>query len=92
MHYLHRGAYIIKSNSPKKFQGDNPDKLWGRIDKDFDVFIFDEFHVFSAPQIAGVINTLLLIKNTNRRKKFVFLSATPNYGLIERLEKANFRL
>ncbi|NER01524.1 MAG: type I-D CRISPR-associated helicase Cas3' [Okeania sp. SIO3C4] len=91
LHYLHRGAYIIKSNSHKKFQGDNPDKLWGRIDKNFDLFIFDEFHVFSAPQVAGVINILLLIKNTNRRKKFVFLSATPNAGLIERLEKANFR-
>ncbi len=28
LHYLHRGAYLM----PK----DSPDKLWGRIDKDFD--------------------------------------------------------
>lgn len=82
-HYLHRGAYII--------HGDSPDKLWGRVDKDFDLFIFDEFHVFAAPQIAGVINTMLLIRCTNRRKKFLFLSATPNINLIERLEKAGFR-
>lgn len=82
-HYLHRGAYIIP--------GDSPDKLWGRIDKDFDLFIFDEFHVFSAPQIASVLNTLLLIRCTNRRKKFLFLSATPEPQLIQRLEKANLR-
>ncbi|HEY9663775.1 MAG TPA: type I-D CRISPR-associated helicase Cas3', partial [Allocoleopsis sp.] len=39
-HYLHRGAYLLPD--------DSPDKLWGRIDKDFDLFIFDEFHVFNA--------------------------------------------
>lgn len=82
-HYLHRGAYIIR--------GDSPDKLWGRIDKDFDLFIFDEFHVFAAPQIASVINTMLLIRCTNRCKKFLFLSATPDTNLIGRLEKAGFR-
>jgi CRISPR-associated endonuclease/helicase Cas3 len=82
-HYLHRGAYLIS--------GDSPDKLWGRIDKDFDLFIFDEFHVFAAPQIASVINTMLLIRCTNRRKKFLFLSATPDINLINRLETAGFR-
>lgn len=82
-HYLHRGAYLI----PK----DSPDKLWGRIDKDFDLFIFDEFHVFNAPQIASVINTMLLIHCTNRRKKFLFLSATPDPELLERLRQAGFR-
>ncbi|TVP63586.1 MAG: type I-D CRISPR-associated helicase Cas3' [Nodularia sp. (in: Bacteria)] len=82
-HYLHRGAYII--------HGDSPDKLWGRIDKDFDLFIFDEFHVFAAPQIASVINTMLLIRCTNRRKKFLFLSATPDPNLIGRLQQAGFR-
>lgn len=83
-HYLHRGAYLL----PK----DSPDKLWGRIDKDFNLFIFDEFHVFSAPQIASVLNTILLIKRTNRKeKKFLFLSATPDKDLIERLDKAKLR-
>ncbi|MFN6495779.1 MAG: type I-D CRISPR-associated helicase Cas3' [Nostoc sp. DedQUE01] len=82
-HYLHRGAYIIP--------GDSPDKLWGKIDKDFDLFIFDEFHVFAAPQIASVINTMLLIRCTNRRKKFLFLSATPDKNLITRLQSAGFR-
>jgi CRISPR-associated endonuclease/helicase Cas3 len=82
-HYLHRGAYLM----PK----DSPDKLWGRIDKDFNLFIFDEFHVFSAPQIASVLNTMLLIHLTNRRKKFLFLSATPDQQLLERLDKAKLR-
>lgn len=81
-HYLHRGAYLTRN--------DSPDKLWGRIDKDFDLFIFDEFHVFQAPQVASVINTMLLIDNTNRRKKFLFLSATPNEQLLQRLEVAGF--
>jgi CRISPR-associated endonuclease/helicase Cas3 len=79
-HYLHRGAYLM----PK----DSPDKLWGKIDKDFNLFVFDEFHVFSAPQIASVLNTMLLIRLTNRKKKFLFLSATPDEQLLEKLDKA----
>ncbi|MGK7924293.1 MAG: type I-D CRISPR-associated helicase Cas3' [Spirulina sp.] len=82
-HYLHRGAYLI----PKL---ENPDKLWNSLDKNFDLFIFDEFHVFSAPQIASVLNTMMLIRRTNRRKKFLFLSATPDTQLLEKLEKADF--
>ena len=81
-HYLHQHAYL----TPK----DSPNKLWSPLDTKFDLFIFDEFHVFSAPQIASVINTMLLIRHTNRRKKFLFLSATPDEQLIELLEKAGF--
>ncbi len=82
-HYLHRGAYLMGK--------DTPDKLWNRIDKDFDLFIFDEFHVFAAPQVASVLNTMLLIQATNRHKKFLFLSATPSDLLLKRLDKAGFR-
>lgn len=84
LHHLHRGAYLLPN--------DNPDKLWGRIDKDFDLLVFDEFGLFSAPQIASVINTTLLIKNTNRRKKFLFLSATPDEKLLEKLHLGGFRI
>ncbi len=81
-HYLHRGAYLMPEN-------ENPDKLWGRIDDKFHLFIFDEFHIFSAPQVASVINTLLLIRCTKGRdKKFLFLSATPNEDLLQRLKDA----
>jgi CRISPR-associated endonuclease/helicase Cas3 len=82
-HYLHRGAYLIP--------GDSPDKLWRRIDEMFDLFIFDEFHVFAAPQISSVINTMILIRSTSRRKKFLFLSATPDDQLIQRLKAVGFR-
>ena len=82
-HYLHQGAYLIP--------GDSPDKLWGRIDKTFDLFIFDEFHVFASPQISSVINTMVLIRSTSRQKKFLFLSATPDEQLIHRLRQAGFR-
>ncbi|WP_019503796.1 type I-D CRISPR-associated helicase Cas3' [Pleurocapsa sp. PCC 7319] len=83
-HYLHRGAYLTTY--------DNPDLLWNKIDKRFDLFVFDEFHVFSAPQIASVINTMLLIRYTNRHKKFLFLSATPDRDFIDRLVKAGFKV
>ena len=82
-HYLHRHAYLTPI--------DSPNKLWSPIDTRFDLFIFDEFHVFTAPQIASVINTILLIKHTNRRKKYLFLSATPDEQLIQLLQKAGFK-
>jgi CRISPR-associated endonuclease/helicase Cas3 len=82
-HFLHRGAYTLAN--------DSPDKLWGRIDKDFDLFIFDEFHIYAAPQVASVLNTMLLMKATNRNKKFLFLSATPDPQLLNRLNTAGFR-
>lgn len=90
LHYIYRGAYVMK--------GDSPDKLWNRIDRNFDLFIFDEFHVFGAPQISSVLNTLLLIRHTSgltrrsgHNKKFLFLSATPSDQLLQRLNKAGFR-
>ncbi len=90
LHYIYRGAYVLHN--------DSPDKLWNRIDRNFDLFIFDEFHIFGEPQIASVINKLLLIRYTSgllRRssegKKFLFLSATPNRRLMESLSKAGFR-
>lgn len=82
-HYLHRGAYLT--------QHDRPDLLWNSIDKYFHLFVHDEFHVFTAPQIASTINTLLLIRHTNQRKKFVFSSATPENQLLNRLSEAGLR-
>lgn len=82
-HYLHRGAYLTPY--------DNPDKLWNFIDKRFELFLFDEFHVFAAPQIASVLNTMLLIRCTNRNKRYLFLSATPDEELLKKLDKAGFR-
>ena len=82
-HYLRQHAYL----TPK----DSPNKLWSPIDTRFKLSIIDEFHVLSAPQIASIINTMLLIKHTNRKKKYLFLSATPDEQLIQLLEKAGFK-
>jgi CRISPR-associated endonuclease/helicase Cas3 len=41
--------------------------------------------------VTSVLNTMLLIQATNRRKKFLFLSATPSDSLLKRLDKAGFR-
>nr|WP_164929022.1 type I-D CRISPR-associated helicase Cas3' [Gloeobacter violaceus] len=79
-HYLHRGAYIT--------QKDSPDRLWQRFDSDFELL----FHVFGPPQVAAVLNTLLLMRCTMGRKKFMFLSATPDPQLIERLRLAGFNV
>ena len=52
--------------------------------------MFDEFHIFNAPSIANIINTMLLVRHTNRDKKYLFLSATPETQIIERLQKVGF--
>jgi CRISPR-associated endonuclease/helicase Cas3 len=84
-HYIHNFYYL-------KGKIDNPDRLFRRIDEKYKLFIYDEFHIFSSPQIASVLNTLILIKHTaNHQKKFLFLSATPNELLEGFLEKAGIK-
>ncbi|MCC5634797.1 type I-D CRISPR-associated helicase Cas3' [Nostoc sp. CHAB 5844] len=81
-HYIHNFYYL-------RGKIDNPDRLFRRIDENYKLFIYDEFHVFSSPQIASVINTILLMKHTgNPNKKFLFLSATPNELLKSYFQKA----
>ncbi|MEH1848160.1 MAG: type I-D CRISPR-associated helicase Cas3' [Nostoc sp.] len=84
-HYIHNFYYLMGKI-------DNPDRLFRRIDEKYKLFIYDEFHIFSSPQIASVINTILLMRQTgNANKKFLFLSATPNELLKSFLEKAQLR-
>ncbi|MFM6191869.1 type I-D CRISPR-associated helicase Cas3' [Planktothrix sp.] len=87
-HYIHDFRYL-RRNKDKK--GDNADKLFRRIDQNYKFFIFDEFHVFSSPQIASVMNALLLIKHTSVDKKFLFLSATPSEILQNFLFKSGLK-
>src|SRR2546421_7784511 len=62
----------------------------------FDYFLFDEFHVFGVPQVVSVINMLGYL-NANyghkqkERKKYLFLSATPNQLLQGLLERSGLR-
>ena len=77
-HYIHDFRYL-RRNPKNPSKGDNPDKLFRKIDESYKIFLFDEFHIFSSPQIASVLNALLLIKHTSGSgKKFLFLSATPS--------------
>lgn len=87
-HYIHDFRYLRRG---KRGRGDNPDKLFKRIDENYKLFFFDEFHVFSSPQVSSIINALLLIKHTSPSKKFLFLSATPNKLLQDFLAKAGLR-
>ncbi len=71
--------------------GDTPDKVIGPLVLRYKQFTFDEFHIFEAPQIVSVLNALLLIHEMagNRRRRFLFQSATPNLLLQGYLERAN---
>ncbi|NMG19324.1 type I-D CRISPR-associated helicase Cas3' [Brasilonema bromeliae] len=81
-HYIHNFYYL-------RGKIDNLDRLFRRIDEKYKLFIYDEFHIFSSPQVASVINTILLMKHTaNHQKKFLFLSATPNKLLEDCLRNA----
>ena len=74
---------------------ENPDQLVGKIIDSYDLFVFDEFHIYDVSQVISVLTTMLYFIEQGRgkfgRKKFVFLSATPNPLLLSCLEKANLR-
>lgn len=84
-HYLAQFFYTRKD--------DAPDMLFSRKIVDlFDLFVFDEFHIFQTPQVVAVLNALLLVREVSPVKRFLFLSATPDRLLQEYLTKAGFRL
>jgi CRISPR-associated endonuclease/helicase Cas3 len=74
--------------------GDAPDRIIEYLLQLFDQLIFDEFHVFQAPQVVAVINALLFIHEVTgatRPRKFGFLSATPEPLLLGYLQRAGLR-
>jgi CRISPR-associated endonuclease/helicase Cas3 len=73
-----------------RHKNQNPDVVFQEVIKNFDLTVFDEFHIFRVPQIASVVNTLLLIRRSEGvgRKKFLFLSATPSNLMLEMFERA----
>lgn len=86
-HYLAQFFYTRK--------GDAPDMVFSRkIVELFDLFVFDEFHIFQTPEVVAVLNALLLVREVSGAvcpKRFLFLSATPVPLLQEYLTKAGFR-
>jgi len=87
-HYIHDFRYLRRNAQGK---GDNPDKVFKRIDDNYKLFVFDEFHIFSSPQIASILNSILLMQHTGGRRKFLFLSATPSEMLQEFLTKSGMK-
>ncbi len=74
---------------------ENPDQLVQHIIDYYDLFIFDEFHIYDVSQVISVLTTMLYFIEQGRgkfnQKKFVFLSATPSPLLLDCLEKVNLR-
>jgi CRISPR-associated endonuclease/helicase Cas3 len=71
-HYVMHQFY----NLPK----DAPDGYAGQLTQFASQLVFDEFHIFDAPQIVSVLNALLFMREVGgetRKHKFLFLSATP---------------
>ena len=73
----------------------NPDRLLQTILNCYDIFLFDEFHIYDVSQVVSVLTAMLYIieqtRGTPNQKKFVFLSATPNPLLLECLEQSGLR-
>jgi len=73
----------------------NPDRLLQTILNCYDVFLFDEFHIYDVSQVVSVLTAMLYIIEQTRglreRKKFVFLSATPSQLLSECLDQSGLR-
>ena len=73
----------------------NPDRLLQTILNCYDIFLFDEFHIYDVSQVVSVLTAMLYIieqaRGTRERKKFVFLSATPNQLLSECLDQSGLR-
>jgi CRISPR-associated endonuclease/helicase Cas3 len=74
------------------------DRRWGNVAKtaqkwfaQYRYIIFDEFHIFNAPQVTNVLDGIAFIRanSTDRYPtKFLFLSATPDKLLLNALNKA----
>ncbi len=59
------------------------------------LYICDEFHIFGAHEEAAILNSLLLIRHTRRKKspfRVLFTSATPKTRFIETLNQAKFKV
>lgn len=72
----------------------NPATLAEELHNQMHYMVFDEFHIFGAPQIASVLDAMLFIRASRGQKKpmkFLFLSATPNPHFLSALEKAGIK-
>jgi len=83
LHLLQRFHYVPKHHPAARLA-----QTWMNR---FRYIVFDEFHVFDAPQVASVLDGIAFIRaNQNEAwpNRFLFLSATPNDLLLDALEHA----
>lgn len=74
------------------------DRRWGNIAKtaqkwfsQYRYIVFDEFHIFNAPQVTNILDGIAFIRANSTERyptKFLFLSATPDKLLLQALNKA----
>ncbi len=58
----------------------------------FDCLVFDEFHVFSMPQVVAALTAMLYIhEHSGGRHRFLFSSATPSEALLQMVERSGLR-
>ena len=74
---------------------ENPDQLVQHVIDYYDLFVFDEFHIYDASQVISVLTTMLYFIEQGRgkfgQKKFILLSATPSPFLLDCLKTANLK-
>lgn len=59
----------------------------------FNYFIFDEFHIFTIPQIVAVLTAILYFATQNDFKmKYLFSSATPSDIIFETIQKSRLKV
>ncbi|MBD1847457.1 type I-D CRISPR-associated helicase Cas3' [Cyanobacteria bacterium FACHB-63] len=57
-----------------------------------DLWVADEFHIFGAHQEAAMLNSLSFIRRSQQRKRrFLFTSATPKEKFIQQLQAAGLK-
>lgn len=58
-----------------------------------DLWVFDEFHIFGCHQETAVLNSMAFIRQaTQRKRKFLFTSATPRQDFLQQLQQAGFKV
>ncbi|RTH98280.1 type I-D CRISPR-associated helicase Cas3' [Thermus scotoductus] len=83
LHLLQRFHYVPKHHPAARLA-----QTWMNR---FRYLVFDEFHVFDAPQVASVLDGIAFIRanqNEDWPNRFLFLSATPNDLLLNALKQA----
>lgn len=68
-----------------------PNELPYSLCTNFDNFIFDEFHIFSTPQVVSVLTAMLYILESGQRHKFLFSSATPDSLLQQMAQRSGLK-